>query len=74
MSIGIPQQARTLVYNSNRLSEPDRRRRRVIICTSELPTCLVEQVTKLGDRAFCAIEVTHHLRCEKNISSVIRVD
>jgi len=36
------------------------------MCTSELPTCLVKQVTKLGDRAFCAVEETHHLRCAKN--------
>ena len=61
----IPQQTRTLVYNSNRLSVPECRRR-VAICTSELPTCLVKQVTKLGDRAFCAVEEPHHLRCAKN--------
>jgi len=54
----------TLDWNSNRLSVPDRRRRRVIMCIGELPPCLLEQVTKLGDRAFCAVEVSHHHQVE----------
>ena len=27
----------------------------------ELPTCLVKQVTKMGYRAFLAVEISHHL-------------
>ena len=33
----------------------------VTMYTSELPARLVEQVTKMGDRAFLAIKETHHL-------------
>jgi hypothetical protein len=29
--------------------------------SSELPTCLIEKVAKIGDRAFLAIMVAHHL-------------
>ena len=38
----------------------------------ELPACLFKQITKLGDCTFLAIEITHHLRCVKKFSSVIR--
>jgi|SRR6267142_2671085 len=53
-------QIRTLIRNSNRLSEPDCSRQ-VIMYSRELPTCLVEQVTKMGYRAFLAVEIGHHL-------------
>ena len=29
--------------------------------SSEFPTCLIEKVAKIGDRAFLAIMVAHHL-------------
>lgn len=38
--------------------------------SSELPTCLIEQVAKIGDRAFLAIMVAHHLLAvAKKVSS-----
>jgi hypothetical protein len=29
--------------------------------SSELPACLIKQVTKLGDGAFLSVKETHHL-------------
>ncbi len=62
---------RSLVRTSNRLLEPDRCRR-VVIYRSELPTSLVQQVTKIRDRAFSAIGESHHLSAHKAIGSVFR--
>jgi hypothetical protein len=62
-------QIRTLIRNSNRLSEPDRSRR-VIMYSRELPSCLVKQVTKMGYRAFLAVEINHHLWCVKTSAEI----
>ena len=56
----------TLDWNGNHLLEPDKRRR-VMIYSSELPTCLTEQVAEISDRAFFSINVAHHLRWERKI-------
>ena len=61
----IPQRMRILVRNSNRLLVPDRRQH-VMVYSRELPTCLFQQVTKLGDCAFFSVEKSHHLRREKS--------
>jgi hypothetical protein len=53
-----------LDWNGNHLLEPDKRRC-IMIYSSELPTCLIEQVTKISDRAFFSI--AHHLRWERKI-------
>jgi hypothetical protein len=53
-------QTTTLNRNSDRLLEPDHRRG-IMMYGSELPTCLIEQVTKISDRAFLAIMIAHHL-------------
>ena len=34
-----------------------------------LPTRLIEQVTKTGDRAFLAIKMTHHLFCQACVAT-----
>ena len=70
-NIGIRElrQTRTLDRDSNRLLEPDHRGG-VMMHSSELPTCLIEQVAKIGDRAFLAIMVAHHLLAvAKKVSS-----
>jgi hypothetical protein len=36
----------------------------------ELPPCLFQQVTKLGDCAFFAVEKTHHLQREKKLAQL----
>jgi hypothetical protein len=36
----------------------------------ELPTSLFQQVTKLGDCAFFAVEKTHHLQREKKLAQL----
>src|SRR5260221_8554021 len=63
---------RTLARNSNHLSEPDPRRR-VMMYSSELPTCLVKQVTKMGYCTLIAVEESHHLRREETSAKFIVV-
>lgn len=57
----------TLVWDSNHLSEPDPRWR-VMVYSSDLPTCLVKQVTKMSYCTLIAVEESHHLRREENVS------
>ena len=36
--------------------------------SSELPTCLVKQITKVGYCTLIAVEESHHLRCEEMLA------
>ena len=65
----IPQRMKILDRNSHHLLVPDRRQR-VMMYGRELPPCLFQQVTKLGDCAFFAVEKTHHLRREKQLAQL----
>jgi hypothetical protein len=47
--------------SEQRLPLKSNHRRLIIVYSAELPTRLVEQVTKMYDRAFLAIIKTHHL-------------
>jgi len=55
----ITSKVRILVRNSDRLLEPDCRRR-FVMYSNELPTSLIQQVSKVRDRALLAVETSHH--------------
>ena len=61
---------KSLARNSDHLSEPNTRRR-VMMYSGELPTCLVKQVTKMGYCALIAIEESHHLQREETSAKSI---
>ena len=63
---------RTLARNSNHLSEPNPRRR-VMMYSCELPSCLVKQITKVGYSTLIAVEESHHLRCAETLAKSIVV-
>ena len=56
------QVTKTLIGNSDRLSEHARRLgERITVNSGELPTCLIKQVTKIRDGTFSAVGERQHL-------------